>query len=109
VLAGVGTAEDLHAAVDRHQPDLAIVDIRMPPTFTDEGARAARAIKDSHPRIGVPVLSQHIDATHAVTLVSREGFGYLRKDRVLDVDDFMAARPGSQAVGQRWIRRSSAP
>jgi DNA-binding NarL/FixJ family response regulator len=91
VVAAVGTAEDLWAAVDAHRPDLAVVDIRMPPTFTDEGIRAARSIKDAHPEIGVLLLSQHIDPTHAVSLVSREGFGYLLKDRVLRVDDFMAA------------------
>jgi DNA-binding NarL/FixJ family response regulator len=91
VRAAVGDAEALGAAVGEHVPDLAVVDIRMPPTFTDEGARAARAIKDTRPGIGVLVLSQHIDTTHAVGLVSRAGFGYLLKDRVLHVEDFMSA------------------
>ncbi|NUR93567.1 MAG: response regulator transcription factor [Nonomuraea sp.] len=91
VVAGVGDAAALGAAVDLHLPDLALVDIRMPPTFTDEGLLAARAIKDAHPPIGVLVLSQHVDTRHAVTLVSRPGFGYLLKDRVLDVADFLDA------------------
>ena len=91
VVAAVGDAAALGVAVGAHSPDLAIVDIRMPPTFTDEGARAARVIKDTRPDIGVLVLSQHIDTTHAVGLVSRAGFGYLLKDRVLHVDDFMSA------------------
>jgi hypothetical protein len=63
----------------------------MPPTFTDEGARAAREIKQAHPEIGVLVLSQHIDTTHAMSLVTLGGFGYLLKDRVLAVQDFLAA------------------
>ena len=91
VAAAVGDAETLRAAVDQHHPDLAVVDIRMPPTFTDEGTRAARAIKDDRPEVGVLVLSQHIDTRHAVALVSRPGFGYLLKDRVLRVEDFLAA------------------
>jgi DNA-binding NarL/FixJ family response regulator len=91
VVAAVGDAEALDAAVGAYVPDLAVVDIRMPPTFTDEGTRAARAIKDTRPGVGVLVLSQHIDTTHAVGLVSRAGFGYLLKDRVLDVEDFMGA------------------
>jgi DNA-binding NarL/FixJ family response regulator len=91
VVAAVGDAEALRSSVDQYRPDLAVVDIRMPPTFTDEGTRAARTIKGTYPNLGVLVLSQHIDTTHAVTLVSRPGFGYLLKDRVLNVDDFLAA------------------
>ncbi len=91
IVAAVGDADALLAATARHRPDLVVADIRMPPTFTDEGTRAARAIKDEHPGIGVLVLSQHIDATHAVGLVSRAGFGYLLKDRVLDIQEFLAA------------------
>ncbi len=91
VAAAVGDAEALRASVERHRPDLAVVDIRMPPTFTDEGTRAARTIKDTHPKLGVLVLSQHIETQHAITLVSRAGFGYLLKDRVLNVEDFLAA------------------
>jgi DNA-binding NarL/FixJ family response regulator len=90
-VAAVGNAEALCSWVDQHRPDLAVVDIRMPPTFTDEGIRAARTIKDAHPDLGVLLLSQHIDVRHAITLVSRPGFGYLLKDRVLNVEDFLAA------------------
>ena len=71
----------------------------MPPTFTDEGARAALAIKDEHPDVGVLVLSQHIETTHAVTLVAHRGFGYLLKDRVLEVDEFLATAERVAAGG----------
>ncbi|WP_344649142.1 response regulator transcription factor, partial [Cryptosporangium japonicum] len=77
--------------VAEHQPDAAVVDVRMPPTFTDEGTRAARDVKAAHPGVGVLVLSQHIDTTHAPALVGLGGFGYLLKDRVLDVGGFLAA------------------
>ena len=90
VMATFGDAERLLAAVEEHRPDLVVVDVRMPPTFTDEGARAAREIKAALPQVGVLVLSQHIDTVHAVSLVSLGGFGYLLKDRVLDVQDFLA-------------------
>ena len=91
VVGTLGSAEQLHQTVDEQHPDLIVVDVRMPPTFTDEGARAAREIKERHPRIGVLVLSQHVETTHAVTLATLGGFGYLLKDRVLDVADFLAA------------------
>jgi DNA-binding NarL/FixJ family response regulator len=91
VVASLGDAERLRSTVVEHDPDLVVVDIRMPPTFTDEGARAAAELKDAQPELGVLVLSQHIEASHAVELVSRGGFGYLLKDRVLDVGDFLAA------------------
>jgi len=84
-------AAPLDAIVTSDPPDVVIVDIRMPPTFTDEGARAALVLKDRHPELGVLLLSQHIETVHAVSLVSRGGFGYLLKDRVLDVDDFLDA------------------
>ena len=84
-------AQPLLPAIERHQPHLVVLDVRMPPTFTDEGTRAAREIKHQHPGLGVLVLSQHIETTHAVDLVAFGGFGYLLKDRVLDVDEFLAA------------------
>ena len=90
-LASHGDAEDLLPAVAGHRPDLVVVDVRMPPTYTHEGARAARQIKQEHPEVGVLVLSQHIETTHAVDLVSLGGFGYLLKHRVLEVSDFLAA------------------
>jgi DNA-binding NarL/FixJ family response regulator len=91
VVASVGDAEHLPATVLGHRPDLLVVDVRMPPSFTDEGARAARQIKQDHPELGVLVLSQHIETDHAVALVRLGGFGYLLKDRVLDVADFLDA------------------
>jgi DNA-binding NarL/FixJ family response regulator len=90
----VGTVDDadrLRAAVSEHKPDLAVVDVRMPPSFTDEGIRAAQWIRDAHPDIGVLVLSQHVESTGAVGLVSQGGFGYLLKDRVLHVSEFLEA------------------
>ena len=99
VVATLGDADQLLATVDREGPDLAIVDIRMPPTFTDEGARAARAIKQQHPHVGVLVLSQHIETTHAVNLVALGGFGYLLKDRVLEVGEFLATAERVAAGG----------
>ena len=90
VVALLADAEDISAVVDAEQPDLVILDVRMPPTFTDEGVRAARTIKTDHPETAVLVLSQHIETTHAVSLVALGGFGYLLKDRVLEVDEFLA-------------------
>jgi DNA-binding NarL/FixJ family response regulator len=91
VVASQGDTDGLSLAVAEHHPDLVVLDIRMPPTFTDEGARAAREIKQAHPELGVLVLSQHIETTHAVELVTLGGFGYLLKDRVLEVGEFLAA------------------
>lgn len=91
VVAGVRDGDALLAAVDEHAPDLAVVDVRMPPAFDDEGMRAAVRIRESHPSVAVLVLSQHVETRHAVELASSGGFGYLLKDRVLDVDDFLDA------------------
>ena len=91
VVAAVDDADRLRARVVEHTPDLAVVDIRMPPTFKDEGIRAARWIRDAHPEIGVLVLSQHVESAGAVDLATAGGFGYLLKDRVLDVEDFLDA------------------
>jgi len=91
VLASAADADELLSAVAAQRPDLVIADIRMPPTFTDEGARAATEIKRAYPEMGVLVLSQHVETTHAVSLVALGGFGYLLKDRVLDVGEFLAA------------------
>lgn len=99
VVATVGDGDAVIEAVDRELPDLVLVDIRMPPTYTDEGARAARTIKDRHPDIGVLVLSQHIETTHAVDLAGQPGFGYLLKDRVLEVDEFLATADRVAAGG----------
>ena len=92
VVARVGDAESLLAVVAEHEPDLAIVDVRMPPTYEDEGMRAAVEIRRLHPATAVLVLSQHVESRNAVALVgSGGGFGYLLKDRVLDVDEFLDA------------------
>ncbi len=91
VVASLGDARGLLPAIAEHDPDLVVLDIRMPPTFTDEGAQAAKEIKETHPGLGVLVLSQHIETTHAVELVTLGGFGYLLKDRVLEVGEFLAA------------------
>jgi len=91
VVASMGDTDGLLAAVGAQAPNLVVVDVRMPPTYTDEGARAAAELKQTHPSVGVLVLSQHIETTHAITLITLGGFGYMLKDRVLDVDEFLAA------------------
>ena len=93
VVARAGTAEDALRYVALRKPDVAIVDIRMPPTHTDEGLRAAREIRLRHPGVGVLVLSQYVEVDYALELLSdsAEGVGYLLKDRVSDVDGFSAA------------------
>jgi DNA-binding NarL/FixJ family response regulator len=92
VVGKAGDASVLLALVAEHEPELAIVDVRMPPGYDDEGTRAAAQIRGSHPATAVLVLSQHIETRHIVELVTAGGgFGYLLKDRVLDVDDFLDA------------------
>jgi len=93
VVAQAANADELMQAVRRFTPDVAIVDVRMPPTHTDEGARAAVEIRETQPEVSVLVLSQVIEAAHAMRLFSErpEGFGYLLKDRVLEIDDFLEA------------------
>ena len=82
------TLADLAAATE---PDLVVLDLRMPPTFTDEGATAARGLKADRAELGVLLLSQHIDTSSVLDLVGRPGFGYLLKDRVFEVDEFLDA------------------
>ena len=93
VLGQAGDADDLMLKVRSYRPDVAIVDIRMPPTHTDEGLRAAHEIRENHPGIGVLVLSQYVESGYALELLqgSAEGVGYLLKDRVSDVKEFAAA------------------
>jgi DNA-binding NarL/FixJ family response regulator len=88
-----GNADELFLKVRSYKPDVAIVDVRMPPTHTDEGARAAVTIREQHPDIGVLLLSQVVEPTFALRLFSETpaGFGYLLKDRVLEIDDFIDA------------------
>jgi DNA-binding NarL/FixJ family response regulator len=118
VAAQVGDADSLHHAVIREKPDVAIVDVRMPPTQTDEGTRAAMQIRERFPEIGLLVLSQVVEAKHALDLFRErpEGFGYLLKDRVIEIDDFLEAvrrvgRGGTaidpQVVAQLFGRRSA--
>ena len=92
VVGKAGDADTLLMLVAEHEPQLAIVDVRMPPGYDDEGTRAASTIRAKHPGTAVLVLSQHIETRHIVELVTAGGgFGYLLKDRVLDVDDFLDA------------------
>ena len=93
VVAQSGTADDLLRHVGMHKPDVALVDIRMPPTQTDEGLRAAQQIRERWPDTGVLVLSQYVEPAYAMELLGEnaEGVGYLLKDRVSDVDEFAAA------------------
>ena len=91
VISSLGDAINLMELVTARKPDIVLLDIRLPPTYTDEGTRAAAAIKAAHPATGVLLLSQHIETAHTVGLVAQGGFGYLLKDRVLDVADFLGA------------------
>src|SRR5437764_15388742 len=91
--AAVDNGDDLINAITEHRPDLAIVDVRMPPTFTDEGLRAALAARKAVPGLPVLVLSQYVEESYAVELLSggAGGVGYLLKERVADVADFLDA------------------
>ena len=91
VVGSVGDTSDLAQLVAATEPDLVVLDLRMPPTFTDEGATAARSLKADRPGLGVLLLSQHVDRTSVVDLVAQPGFGYLLKDRVFEVDEFLDA------------------
>src|SRR5215475_2963219 len=93
IVAAVGDADALRSAVDEHRPDVVIVDIRMPPTHTDEGLRAALRLRRDHPSVGVLVFSQYVETRYAAQLLADNptGVGYLLKDRVADVSDFAAA------------------
>ena len=93
VVGQAGNADELMLKVRSYSPDVAIVDIRMPPSHTDEGLRAAQEIREKHPSVGVLVLSQYVEPAYAMELLadSAEGVGYLLKDRVSDVRDFADA------------------
>jgi DNA-binding NarL/FixJ family response regulator len=86
-------AEEALAQVEQHKPDVAMVDIRMPPTYSDEGLKAAQTIRANHPDVGVLVLSQHVELGLAARLLAENaaGMGYLLKDRITDLDEFAAA------------------
>ena len=93
VVGQAGNADELMLKVRSYSPDVAIVDIRMPPTHTDEGLRAAQEIREKHPTCGVLVLSQYVEPGYAMELLGEnaEGVGYLLKDRVSDVNEFADA------------------
>jgi len=93
VVAAVGDARSLSEAVAEHRPDVAVIDIRMPPTHTDEGMRGAIALRREQPGLGVLVFSQYIETSFAAELLAdgAAGVGYLLKDRVADLDDFVDA------------------
>lgn len=93
VVEVVPDAEELLRAVEEHRPDLALIDVRMPPTYTDEGIRAGLVIRHQHPTVAILVLSQYVEERYATDLLSAQtsGVGYLLKDRVAHVPDFLAA------------------
>ena len=93
VIAAVGDPESLRGVIEREPPDVAVIDIRMPPTFTDEGLRLAIDVRRAHPRLGILLFSQYIETRYAAELLAdgAGGIGYLLKDRVADVADFVEA------------------
>jgi DNA-binding NarL/FixJ family response regulator len=93
VVAQAGDADELVRKVGAHRPDAAVIDIRMPPTNTDDGLRAAVTIRRAHPEVGVLVLSQYVEAAYALELIGEDarGVGYLLKDRIADFDEFAGA------------------
>ncbi len=118
--AQVTDAEELLAAVEEHRPDIAVVDVRMPPGFTDEGVRAALVIRHQYPRTAVLLLSQYVEERYAADLLAANtsGVGYLLKQRVADVEEFAdavrrVATGGTaldpQVIAQLLVRRHSDP
>ncbi len=93
VVAATGEAEEFLRAVGKHEPDVVVVDVRMPPTFSDEGLRAALVVRSRWPAVGVLVLSQYVEERYATELLSDrpQGVGYLLKDRVADLTEFLEA------------------
>jgi DNA-binding NarL/FixJ family response regulator len=111
VVAAVGDADALLDAVTEHAPDLCVVDVRMPPTHTDEGLRAAIEIRRRSPEVAVLVLSQYVEERYAGELLEGDvaGVGYLLKDRVIDVEDFLTSlrrvAGGGSAVDAEVVRQ----
>jgi DNA-binding NarL/FixJ family response regulator len=112
VVAQVGDGPGLVAAVDAYRPDLAVVDVRMPPTHTDEGLRAAMEVRERAPTTAILVLSQYVEERYATDLLAggAQGVGYLLKDRVADVGEFLAAAAAidPEVVAQLLGRRRRA-
>jgi DNA-binding NarL/FixJ family response regulator len=106
VAAQASSGEELLRVVEEHGPDVAIVDIRMPPTFTDEGLRAAHEIRSRSPEIGIVILSQHVETGIASRLLAESpgGLGYLLKDRVGDIEEFAATLRSVAAGGSALDR-----
>ncbi|MCX4822941.1 response regulator transcription factor [Streptomyces sp. NBC_01142] len=120
VAAEVGDAQALLAAVEEHRPDIAVVDVRMPPGFTDEGVRAALQLRRQWPQTAVLMLSQYVEERYAAELLATHtsGVGYLLKQRIADVEEFIevlrrVAEGGTaldpQVVAQLLVRRQSDP
>jgi DNA-binding NarL/FixJ family response regulator len=119
VAGQAATPEELLREVAEHEPDVAIIDIRMPPSFTDEGLRAAHEIRARHPRVGIVILSQDVEAGTAARLLAESpaGLGYLLKDRVGDAEEFAGALRRVAAGGSaldpqvvaRWLARDDGP
>jgi DNA-binding NarL/FixJ family response regulator len=120
VVATVGDPDDLLRAVAEHRPQLALIDVRMPPSHTDEGIRAALVIRQAHPQVAILVLSQYVEERYAHDLLSARtsGVGYLLKDRVAHVSDFLdalrrVAGGGTaldpEVVSQLLVRRAADP
>ncbi|MEU8146786.1 response regulator transcription factor [Nonomuraea sp. NPDC048901] len=111
VVAAIGDAESLIEAVAEHRPEVAVVDVRMPPTHSDEGLRAALEIRARWPSVGVLVLSQYVEKTYAAKLLAEatEGMGYLLKDRVSEVADFLGSleriRAGGTVIDPEVVRQ----
>ena len=101
VVSSASEAEEFLRQVGEHQPDVVVVDVRMPPTFTDEGLRAALVVRSTWPAIGVLVLSQYVEERYATELLSDrpQGVGYLLKDRVADLTEFLGALDRVAAQG----------
>ena len=119
-VAVVGDGEALKVAVAEHSPDLVVTDIRMPPSFTDEGLRAAVELRRAHPDLAIVALSQYVQHSYAADLLDSgdgRGIGYLLKDRIVDVEDFIAALHRVAAGGtvidpqviSQLVRRRSDP